>query len=493
VSTILSGISALLGAMFLIAAITKLAGLKEFAQTVIAFGAPRALAGPLAVTLAGLELGIAAAFLLVATAWWGSVAATLLLSAFTIAVAVNVLRGRRPPCNCFGQLSAAPIGWITVFRNAALAGAAGWLAWQGHGTSFSALTWDIPSEARWPALGLATLAAAVAALAWLILQLTKQNGRLLLRVEALETQVANAGRPLVAGSAMRDAGNRTAAPAFALPGLNGEIATLQDLLAAGRRLLLVFSDPDCGPCTALMPHIAKWQQEFADELNVVVVSRGSVKANRAKGKAFGVNQILLQKDSEIAEAYSCSGTPGALLVAADGSIDSPLAMGQDAIVALVNRTIGGQRLIAAVPQAALPTRRQLRPGETVPRFELFDLNDGAVDLGGAKSDATLLIFWNPACGFCRAMLGELQRWDAIPPGNAARLVLISTGSAQDNTAMALRCPIILDGSFALGQLFGAAGTPSAVLLDAGGAVASKVAAGREEVMALVDSGKLRYA
>jgi hypothetical protein len=49
-------------------------------------------------------------------------------------------------------------------------------------------------------------------------------------------------------------------------------------------------------------------------LNVAVISRGSIEANRAKTDGHNVTQILLQKDREVAEAYSCAGTPGAIVV-----------------------------------------------------------------------------------------------------------------------------------------------------------------------------------
>src|SRR5262249_2781099 len=141
------------------------------------------------------------------------------------------------------------------------------------------------------------------------------------------------------------------APPFQLSGLYGEVLTLAALQAEGKLVLLVFSDPECGPCSALMPQIGRWQQEFAATLNVVVISRGSADTNRDKANGHGVTQILLQKDREVAEAYSFAGTPGAVLVRPDGIIASPLAMGADAITALVHRTIGSQRLIAAVPDS----------------------------------------------------------------------------------------------------------------------------------------------
>jgi uncharacterized membrane protein YphA (DoxX/SURF4 family) len=47
--------------------------------------------------------------------------AALLLVAFTAVIAMALLRGERPPCACFGQVSAAkPIGPMTLLRNTAL-------------------------------------------------------------------------------------------------------------------------------------------------------------------------------------------------------------------------------------------------------------------------------------------------------------------------------------------------------------------------------------
>jgi peroxiredoxin len=478
----------LLAVMFLVAGAAKLLDVDKFRRTLVEFGAPDMLARPFAIVVPAWELVVAAALLSPTSAWWGALGALTLLIVFTAAIAVNLLLGRRPACNCFGQLTSAPIGWSTVCRNTTLVFAASWLSLTGARANFSALNWDIPAEARWPLLGTAVLGVAIAG--WL-LQLTRQNGRLLLRVEALEAQIAGIGRSVdVAGATTGDFGVGTRAPAFELPGLSGESLSLQTLLARGKRVLLVFSDPDCGPCNALMPHIGRWQRDYSTTLEIVIVTRGSVRTNRAKADEYGLTQILIQKDREVADAYSCGGTPGALMVSPQGLIDSELAMGTDAIVALVNRTIGGQRLIAAIPERRpqapqVPDRSAVKLGERVPQLRLFDLKGEGVDLAGAKGKSSWLVFWNPACGFCRAMIDDLKRWEANLYVGAPRLILVSTGTIQENVAMGLRSRIILDDSFAVGQLFGASGTPSAVLLDAAGIVASELAVGKTAVMNLV--------
>ncbi|MGZ6670460.1 MAG: redoxin domain-containing protein, partial [Solirubrobacteraceae bacterium] len=71
----------------------------------------------------------------------------------------------------------------------------------------------------------------------------------------------------------------TSAPTIHVPRLGGGEVTLQDYL--GRRVFLVFSDPECGPCQALTPDLDRLEQENED-LSVVVISRGDPGKNLEK-------------------------------------------------------------------------------------------------------------------------------------------------------------------------------------------------------------------
>ena len=82
------------------------------------------------------------------------------------------------------------------------------------------------------------------------------------------------------------------------------------------------------------------------------------------------------------------------------------------------------------------------------------------------------------------MLPDLKAWEAHPPEGAPQLLVVSTGSVEENRAQGLRSPVVLDQGFAVGNAFGADGTPMAVLVDAEGRIASGVAAGVPEVLAL---------
>jgi hypothetical protein len=161
------------------------------------------------------------------------------------------------------------------------------------------------------------------ALSMLIYQMLEQNGRMLLRLEALEKRLDGKAEnekqkaerdvslgdpelapnelsmppdrkgeveaPVLQSTAHHDGSNRfgnrslanskikrdglktgTLAPEFRLPRLEvGELA-LSDL--RGRFVLLVFSSPKCGPCTTLAPKLEKFHRN-CPELELVMISQ----------------------------------------------------------------------------------------------------------------------------------------------------------------------------------------------------------------------------
>jgi len=116
---------------------------------------------------------------------------------------------------------------------------------------------------------------------------------------------------------------------------------------------------------------------------------------------------------------------------------------------------------------------------------LPDLSGQTVHLSDFRGDQTLVLFWRPSCGFCQRMLSDLKAWEAQPPEGAPQLLVVSTDSIQDNQAMELRSPIVLDhAGMSIGSQFSATGTPMAVLVDAEGRIASELAAGAPAVLAL---------
>jgi thiol-disulfide isomerase/thioredoxin len=129
-------------------------------------------------------------------------------------------------------------------------------------------------------------------------------------------------------------------------------------------------------------------------------------------------------------------------------------------------------------------------GEAAPEVRLADLKGNEVslqeDFGGEE---TVVLFWNPGCGFCQQMLPELKEREANPPEGAPKLLFVSAGTEEANRQMGLASTIVLDQQFAVGRSFGASGTPSAVLVDAHGRVASEVAVGAPGVLELAGADR----
>ena len=287
------------------------------------------------------------------------------------------------------------------------------------------------------------------------LLLLRQNGRLLLRVDALEARVGPP-QPRVPGLP-----RNTPAPAFSLASLDGAIVTLDQLMEAGKPVVLIFAEPGCGPCESLFPEVARWQQEHADRRSIVMLSRGSLKTNRDATARYGLANVLMQRDREVADAYRSTVTPSAVVIR-DGAVGTPLAEGPDDVRSLIVR--------ASLPPA-------VKVGEKVPSFQLTGVDGRVVDLSELRGRNTLLLFWDPANANCQWMLPDLKTRERLRLPDVPELVILASGPAKDSRALGLESRVLLDPHLAGRTLFGAEDTPSAVLIDEHGCVATAVGAG----------------
>ena len=124
-------------------------------------------------------------------------------------------------------------------------------------------------------------------------------------------------------------------------------------------------------------------------------------------------------------------------------------------------------------------------GEVAPEVKLPDLEGNTIKLEDFRGEETLILFWNPECGFCQQMLDDLKALEKDLSRRASKILVVSAGTEGANREMGLRSPVVLDEQFAVGRAFGAAGTPSAVLVDEGGRIASEVVVGAPTVLELV--------
>ena len=652
-----------LAAVFVVAGVAKLADLPGSRKAVRDFGVPERLAPAFGLLLPIAELMAAAALLPVSTARWGALLALALLLVFIAGIGYNLARGRTPDCHCFGQIHSAPAGWPTIARNAGLAvvalfiGVAGWsdpgystIAWLGDlsGTGLALLSGGIVALAM------------LAGLTWVAVNLIGQNGRLLLRLEAVEAALAAGGATSSGGALSAVPGSTapanpaaaplglpvgTPAPAFSLPDLDGTPVSLATLRAGGLPQLLLFTDPNCGPCNEVMRNVSRWEQACAGRMEITVLSRGSREANLAKRDEHALTSVLIQSNRDLGDAYQVKGTPAAVLVAADGTIGAPTAGGLDAVRGLVSRLAQGETARSAatataptvvatpstVPSVApafrlpdldgrpvaladllahrLPValyftdpqcdpcdvllpdlarwqrdyadritvalvsrgtpeanrakmqplgianvllqndmelieaygmtqapavvivqpdgtrdgdpaygdlqirvlvarvadvpeirpeppspvsdataERVLRIGDGIPSIELPAIGGELADLANVRGAETVLLFWSPTCGYCLRMLNDLKAWEANRSAGSARLVVISTGTAEMTRAHGFRSPVVLDQGQGIGRRFGTRGTPAAIRIDAQGRVASPVASGATAVLGMLRAG-----
>jgi hypothetical protein len=102
----------------------------------------------------------------------------------------------------------------------------------------------------------------------------------------------------------------------------------------GSQTLVLFSNPGCGFCQQMLPDLKRWEAErLGGSPQLVVVSTGSVEANRAMGLR---SPVLLDSGFNTGSAFGARGTPSAVRVDAEGRIASSMAVGRQAILAQVN-------------------------------------------------------------------------------------------------------------------------------------------------------------
>jgi len=463
---------AVLASTFAAAGIAKLSGRAATREMLSAFGAPERLVPSLAILLPLAEIATALGLIVPPSAWAAGVASTLLLFGFTAVIAHNLLAGRRPSCNCFGQIQAAPIGAWTLARNGLLCvlavlvvavGRASAGAWSTFGASlFENLT---------IVLGMACAGSLGVNIA-LTLRLKRQRDEL----RALKAPKP-AAPAMTAGLAVG-----ATAPGFRLKSQSGAMVSLEGLLSAGKPVVLIFTSPTCPPCAALARDITVWQDRYRDRVVAVKISEGIPSADPHP------EVLLLQSRREVAEAYRCWGTPAAVLVQRDGTIASQAAQGVVAIRTLM------ENAAQSADGTQLPTtpaiKRGLDIGEAAPALRFTDQHGSTLALADFAGRDVALLFWDPDCGFCQKMLPALRLRDRSRERNVPALIVVSTAADERNRALGLSSSVVHDAGSQARSVFGVRGTPAAVLVDASGNVASGRAAGPEAVMSLVGGSLL---
>jgi methylamine dehydrogenase accessory protein MauD len=332
-----------LAAIFATAGVGKLLDRSGSQQALLDFGLPATWGPSGAIALPVAELLAAIGLIIQPTARWAAVAATLLLGAFIVGISVALSKGQAPDCHCFGQIHSSPAGKGTLVRNGALAAVAVFVVFGGSGPSVD--SWVTAGD------GHPFMLAALIVVGLATLWLTREAER---RAEA---RVADAPAPglQIGGSA----------PAFDVPDLEGGTVSLEELTARGKPVLLVFTHQGCGPCTLLLPELARWQAALSERITVAVVSGGSEERHRALKIEHGFSELLLQAEMEVFERYQMVATPGAVLISVDGRIDGASVFGSFAIEQLTRLAIRRATMRSADGRAPEPFSSQRFAGPVI--------------------------------------------------------------------------------------------------------------------------------
>ncbi len=409
-----------LAVVFALAGAAKLADLGGSQRAARGFGVPAALGGVVGAVLPLAELAVAGALVFSGSARLGGIGALVLIGAFVVAIAAALVRGEQPDCHCFGQLHSARAGWATLARNLALAGVAVVVVVAGPQPSVTGWWASLSPGHPWLLAGVlaGVVVAAPAALIW---QLLRRHGVALLRVRELAATSADTTSTLMIGDA---------APSFDLPGLAGERVSLAGLLATGRDVLLVFTDPRCGPCQALLPRLATLHKAASPKWTVGLISRGSMADNLAAREEHGVRYIARQAEHETDAAYGVGATPSAILIGADGRIVGPLVVGADHVARLMKPEAEHHRPVANGATKPVRADRGARAGSATSGSATAGLATAAVAVTAAAAapasaatpDATAAAGDRGAAKEIATALGNLLR-DIAPQSFAASQAL----------------------------------------------------------------------
>ena len=335
---------------------------------------------------------------------------------------------------------------------------------------------------------------------WLGYQLVRQNGRILLRLEAIEKQLTSRVR-----APQKEAGGLsvgTVAPDFELPDLVGARRKLSEF--RGRDVLLIFFNPKCGFCTRMAADLAALAIDASDGRAVpLVVTTGDAEENRQLVERYGIRcVVLLQELMEIASQYRAQGTPMGYRIDAAGRIASELTIGAEPLLRLAAQAPphqhaptpsgNGHAAHGKQPDPSLArsrlNRHGLKAGTPAPEFQLPRIDGGELALTDFRGERVLLVFSDPECGPCQVLAVRLQ--ELHQQRTDLQVLMVSRRDVEANRAKAaqlgLSFPIALQRQWEISLKYAMFATPVGYLIDEQGTILRDVAVGVEPILALAE-------
>ena len=234
-----------------------------------------------------------------------------------LVLVVMALRAPAPvSCGCFGADDTAPVSRRTLARNIVLALAAV-LALVDAALGGSVIG-RLVDPVTWGWLAGALLAVAVTCLA-------VQGSAAPAVTEAPVSLPAPSGQPV--DDEDLEEYVRAEIPDLTVLDPEGHQVSLRSLAASGAQLL-VFLSPGCGSCAGIARDLPRWR-----ERDLPITVRAVVHSNwlDSAGAPVWVETALVDEAGAVAEALEVRGTPGAVLLGADGMLAGGPVVGSGAV------------------------------------------------------------------------------------------------------------------------------------------------------------------
>jgi hypothetical protein len=300
------------------------------------FGVSSYLAGILGVMLAGGESLIALAMLPSCSTAFGAVGALVTSTTFAAGLAVQLLRGHHPGCFCFGYQGGKAISWFTFARNAWVMAVSALLIVAGPQTQRSRYVTDFSSGTVIDQLAFSV------ATCTLLFGLTLLKPLLRRYLELVKRRWAPRPARALRGSGLiwkepSDSGVTALTvgriPSLVLRDTTGMSVGLRSVIRGKGPVVLVFTQPGCGPCADLRAALPNWTRDNGIRACVIMISRNCSKVIGEQEGHYGT--LAICGGREVIDSFAISGLPSGILVLEDGSLGSRLCAGTDAIKALI--------------------------------------------------------------------------------------------------------------------------------------------------------------
>jgi peroxiredoxin len=290
---------------------------------------------------------------------------------------------------------------------------------------------------------------------------------------------------------------------FALPDLAGAIVRVSDLVGAS--YLLLFVSRDCRPSAEVLSHLESLRAMSIEMPRVVVICSGGVDAARTvAGRHHLGTDVAIQDEEEVSLFMRVPATPAAYRVNADRTTAGPLAIGADAVIALLPQVVTpfetGSMPPVDEPRATpivtpiAAGRVGLPVGAFAPELPTAAESSEAGSIAGNRGRWKFLLFWTPDCTPCDELAGSVADLATASPQLA--VVVVARGTDHDTRALAetLRpeVQVLRQEARAISRQYVAFDAPAAYLIDPEGRIAEPLARGRLAVEQLLQKSADRF-